>query len=282
MSITASNFLDGPLIKGNLSIVPGECIGDGLGQIEVLGGIFTNNVNQFNSGNTVGVLIEGSNFYNGNFVTSIITAGSITITGSSLFIGGISTSTILSGGSTTGSLFVTGGSSLNNIVANTILTGGLVVTGSSLLNNVTISNSVILNITTGNIYATAITTPSININTINFSPSFGDIIIEQSFLANNNQNTPANVTGLLFSNSIVRSFNAMVSVSILADTNKYGIYNLIGIQQDSRWILNSTFVGDNTKIVFSITSSGQIQYTSSNLTGYISNTMKFKAQTLSK
>ena len=81
MSITASNFLDGQLIKGNLSIIPGECIGDGLGQLEVLGGIFTNTINQFNSNNTVGVTIENSNFYNGNLITTGITTGNINFTG---------------------------------------------------------------------------------------------------------------------------------------------------------------------------------------------------------
>lgn len=133
-----------------------------------------------------------------------------------------------------------------------------------------------------NLESTSITTSNININTINFHPSLGDIITEQLFMANNNQSIPENVTGLLFSNSIVRSFEAMVSVSILAGSNRYSLYKLIGIQKDNLWILNSTFVGDHIKIVFTITNSGQIQYSSSNLIGFISNTMKFKAQTLSK
>ena len=81
MSITASNFLDGQLIKGNLSIVPGDCVSDGLGQLEVLGGIYTNNINQFNTGNTVGVTIEGSNFYNGNLLTTGITTGNLNFNG---------------------------------------------------------------------------------------------------------------------------------------------------------------------------------------------------------
>lgn len=132
-----------------------------------------------------------------------------------------------------------------------------------------------------NLESTYTTTASININTINYNPSLGDIITEQLFMANVNQLTPANVIGLVFSNSIVRSFEAMVSVSIVAGTNMYSIFKLIGIQKNSVWVLNSTFVGDYTKIVFTITNLGQIRYTSSNSPGWSSTKMKFKAQTLS-
>lgn len=39
--------------------------------------------------------------------------------------------------------------------------------------------------------------------------------------------------------------------------------------------------GDNTNITFSITSSGQVQYTSANEVGFVSNTIRFKAITTS-
>lgn len=132
-----------------------------------------------------------------------------------------------------------------------------------------------------NLESTSTTTASININTINYSPSFGDIITEQLFMANVNQLTPVPVIGLLFSNSIVRSFDAMVSVYIDATTDRFSVYKLIGIQKTGVWVLNSTFIGDHTKIVFTITNSGQIQYTSSSYPGGVNIRMKFKAQTLS-
>jgi hypothetical protein len=119
------------------------------------------------------------------------------------------------------------------------------------------------------------------------TPSLGDIIKEVSFSAANNQVVEANITPLSFSNSIVRSFNVIISISILksSGSNLYANFELKGIQKDSGdWSLNSTFVGDNTGIVFGVTNisnKGQIQYTSSNLPNWTSTTFKFKATTTS-
>jgi hypothetical protein len=86
------------------------CVGDGLGQLEVLGGIFTNNINQFNTGNTVGVTIEGSNFYNGNLLTTGITTGNLNFIGN-LYQNGVlyqNTSGTSQWSGTTGSLLYYG------------------------------------------------------------------------------------------------------------------------------------------------------------------------------
>src|SRR5690606_6890644 len=56
------------------------------------------------------------------------------------------------------------------------------------------------------------------LSTIN--PSAGDIS-EQSFSLTNDQSTPANVTGFVFSNATVRSFSALVSVYIDATTDRF-------------------------------------------------------------
>ena len=162
MSITASNFLDGQLIKGNLSIVPGDCVGDGLGQLEVLGGIFTNSINQFNTGNTVGVTIEGSNFYNGNLLTTGITTGNLNFTGD-LYQNGVpyvnsqwtgtsgnliyfgSSGNVFVGIGTTNpgyALDITGNVNINNtIVSSNSTTGGLIINGGISINNTTDATS---------------------------------------------------------------------------------------------------------------------------------------------
>jgi hypothetical protein len=101
--------------------------------------------------------------------------------------------------------------------------------------------------------------------------STGDIN-ETSFSANDNEATPVNVTGLAFANATVRSFEALVSI-VRAST--YAQYKLFGIQKGASWELDQSFVGDITGLEFSITSAGQVQYTSTN-TGSGA-TLKFRA-----
>jgi hypothetical protein len=132
-----------------------------------------------------------------------------------------------------------------------------------------------------------ITTGTLVTNTIDMTPSLGDIIKEKSFSAQNNQISEANITGFNFANATVRAFHAIVSVSIIKTygANLYANYDLKGIQKDSGdWFLNVSFVGDDTGVIFGITNvsnNGQVQYISSNLANWGSTTIKFKANTTS-
>ena len=121
------------------------------------------------------------------------------------------------------------------------------------------------------------------VNGRDITPSVGDICKELTFYANNNQSTPEDITDFNFSNASVRSFDAMVSVyiSVSSGGDLYANYNLKGIQKTGYWVLNSTFIGDSTGITFSITTTGQIQYISTNIANFVSDTMKFRALTTS-
>ncbi len=110
--------------------------------------------------------------------------------------------------------------------------------------------------------------------------SAGDIN-ETSFSAANNQAAPADVTGLAFAAGTVRSFKALVSVAIDATSDVDEAFELHGVQLASGFVMSITSVGDDSGIVFSITSAGQVQYVSSNLAGFVSDTMKFRAYTTS-
>jgi hypothetical protein len=138
-------------------------------------------------------------------------------------------------------------------------------------------------ISTGNLYASN----ALVSNTIDMTPSLGDIIKEVSFSAQNNQLSVANVANLAFPNNTVRSFSAIVSVCIMksAGENLYANFDIRGIQKDiGDWTINTNFIGDNTGIVFSISnvsSKGQIQYISEDLSNWVSTTFKFKATTTS-
>lgn len=105
------------------------------------------------------------------------------------------------------------------------------------------------------------------------SGSAGDIS-ETSFTAADNQASAANVTGFSFANATVRSFDALVSI---VRNNTYANYKLRGIQKAASWELAQEYVGDATGITFTITTSGQVQYTSTN-TGFTA-TIKFRAIT---
>jgi hypothetical protein len=187
-----------------------------------------------------------------------VTAGALAVTGASLLFLGASA----------GSLNVTGESTLHGAVT----AGGLAVTGASYFN----SNVLI---TGGNL---TVTSGSIVFNTVDVSPSMADIIKERSATIGNNIAAATNVHTFTFDSAVARAFDAVVSVTILTEgdvANKYAYYNLKGIQKLGTWVLNSSYVGDNTGITFSVTSAGQIQYTTTNTTSFASGNVKFRALT---
>lgn len=111
--------------------------------------------------------------------------------------------------------------------------------------------------------------------------STGDIN-ETSFLLANNQAAAADVTGFAFSNAVVRSFQALVSVAISATSSQFANYRIDAIQKGSSWEMSVEFVGDVISgLEFSITNTGQVQYTSGNYAGFTSGTVKFRAITTS-
>jgi hypothetical protein len=104
-----------------------------------------------------------------------------------------------------------------------------------------------------------------------------------SFTAGNNVLTASNITGLLFPSANVRSFSVdlAISVSFSVGNNLYAKYIIEGLQSSSGWAIDETFIGDTTGISFSITNSGQLQYTSTNQVNWQSTTMRFGGTLLS-
>lgn len=131
---------------------------------------------------------------------------------------------------------------------------------------------------TGIVTATTFTGALSGTATGNLAKSTGDID-QTSFSSSNNQVSAADVTSFAFSNASVRSFSALVSVYINATSPLYEVFELKGIQRASDWILSYSSSGDTSGLAFSITNAGQIQYTSTNVTGFTSGTVKFRAIT---
>lgn len=106
--------------------------------------------------------------------------------------------------------------------------------------------------------------------------SAGDIQ-ETSFSLANNQASAANVTSLAFSSAVARSFEALVSVEIDAASDLFEVFKLYGIQRGADWQMSVESTGDNSLVAFTITSSGQVQYTSGNYTTFVAGLIKFRA-----
>jgi hypothetical protein len=118
------------------------------------------------------------------------------------------------------------------------------------------------------------------VNNVDITPSIGDITSEQTFYGENNQSLPRDVTGFNFSNASIKSFSGVCCITVVTDTEEYdSLYELKGIKKRTGWVLYSSNVGDDTGVTFSITTLGQIQYTSTNVVNWIESVFKFKATT---
>lgn len=181
-------------------------------------------------------------------LTTVGTIGTGTWQGTTIAVGfggtGLSTTP------TDGQLLI-GSTSGNNYVKSTLTAGnGITVTNGS--GSVTIAQS--------------------NFNTGDISPT--------SFSGANNQSAAANVTGLAFANGSVRAFDAMVSVFVNATSSLYEDFRIHAIQRGADWQMDYESVGDASGVAFTITTAGQVQYTSTNNAGFTALTMKFRAWTL--
>ena len=122
----------------------------------------------------------------------------------------------------------------------------------------------------------------LTVNNIDITPSLGDITKEQSFLANNNVNIPEDVVGFSFTNVNIKSFSGMICITVTKNDNSTteALYEVRGLRKSTGWIINTSYnIGDILGIAFSITNSGQVQYTSENISDWNSTIMKFRALT---
>lgn len=101
-----------------------------------------------------------------------------------------------------------------------------------------------------------------------------------SFSLSNNQSSASNVTGLAFANGSIRSAQVQYAISIDADSDLFEEGTIELLQKGSGWNIVRHAMGDDTGVEFSVTSGGQIQYTSSDVTGFVSGVIKFRAQSL--
>jgi len=124
-------------------------------------------------------------------------------------------------------------------------------------------------------------TDAVNLQTLNAALGASGDILENSFSLANGQSSLTDITSFIFPNATVRSFDALVSVSILAASNLYETIEIKGIQKDSGWQISISSTGDVSGVILEITSAGQMQYITPTYSGFTSGTLKFRAITTS-
>lgn len=105
--------------------------------------------------------------------------------------------------------------------------------------------------------------------------SSGDLA-ETAFTALDNTASATDITGLAFANGTVRSFKSIISI---VRGSTYSEVEIKGIQKAADWDISEMSTGDLTGVEFSITTSGQLQYTTTNTGSNAS--LKFRAWTTS-
>ncbi|CAK0750399.1 hypothetical protein CCP3SC1AL1_1790001 [Gammaproteobacteria bacterium] len=101
----------------------------------------------------------------------------------------------------------------------------------------------------------------------------GATFTQATFSAANNQAAAANVTGLVFTTKAAKIW---LTVIIDATADLYEFFELSILKKGATWALFATGEGDTSGVVFSITSGGQVQYTSTAITGFVSSNFTWK------
>ena len=175
------------------------------------------------------------------------------------FASAFSVSTSSSVSATSGSVLIAGGIGISNITdAESITNGGTFTT----LGGASIGKTLYCK--------------TLNVNGVNMTPNSGDIFTSITFNASNNQTTPNDITNLSFS-SLVWGFDCYLTARVVATTNLYTHFHIRGVNKGTDWEIIKTYVGDDTGIEFYITTGGQLQYTTPNISGFVSCTFKARA-----
>ena len=128
-----------------------------------------------------------------------------------------------------------------------------------------IQNLVSTNISSGSIY-----TNLFNINNSSY-------IFSGSCTAGNNIVTATDLVGIILPTATTRSFTIIMSVSTLVSSgqNYFTQYTVEGIQTDIGWIIDDYFIGDTPNLTLTIINTGQLQYTSTNVSNWTSTNIRY-------
>jgi hypothetical protein len=146
-------------------------------------------------------------------------------------------------------------------------TAALTVNGDfAITGGFTIGSLTITNFTTG-----TLTTRDLNIASSSY-------IFGGTSTIGNNVLTSTDIQGLLFTNSLTRSFVCTLSISTVCTVgpNFFTQFTVEGVQTNTGWVISDSFIGDSPNISLSINSLGQIQCTSLNVPNWFQTTVVYQ------
>ena len=143
----------------------------------------------------------------------------------------------------------------------------LETSGSLIANSAQLTNANVTTLTTGTASFTNLTTGNLRVSGLNVNYN--------SFTGSNNVISSSDVTGFSIGSSL-NSFDSSLTVVVsLSGSTLYENFTLSGVRTASGWRLFVGQRGDSTGIRFTITSGGQLQYTSTNLANWISSEFRW-------
>jgi len=92
----------------------------------------------------------------------------------------------------------------------------------------------------------------------------------QGSIAIANNTGPSDVTGLIFASASIKSARILFDIERRTDTqdvSEHGELYCLYDNENTAWSVELISFGDDAEVTFSITASGQVQYTSNDLTG---------------
>ena len=167
--------------------------------------------------------------------------------------------------------------SINSTTASFLLSGGISISNETDATSIT-SGGTFTTLGGGSIAKKLIVGTKLYVNGADMTPHPYDKFSSTTFIAQNNQSTFTNITGLVFDNS-VWSFDIYfcAQIKFTIGSNLYANFHIRGVNKDTSWEIVKTYVGDDTGIQFHITDFGQIQYTTPNFQNTSSITFKWRA-----
>ena len=124
-----------------------------------------------------------------------------------------------------------------------------------------------------------ITSNRLIVNNVDMTPNETDKLSTVIFNASNGM-VRTNINNLTFDNSVWSFDLHLTSKLISMESTLYTTFNIIGVNKGESWELSVTKLGDYLELVFDITESGQLVYTSPDIPDYISLVFKYKCSTL--
>jgi hypothetical protein len=120
----------------------------------------------------------------------------------------------------------------------------------------------------------------ISVNDIYITPSVGDLTKEQLYMGNNNVINES-ITGLLFSNPVIKSFNGTLCITVSTSTPSQldALYTIKTLKKSTGWIIDYSFIGDILGITLDIDNSGQVTYSSPLIINWLSTEIHFRGLT---